>query len=145
METASYHGGSSSSQPNNSYIDWRETTESLNYFALYCCSGNRSASGAIVDSSGRSRSSSYGDIYNIGRYSSYHSHAGCVRFEATKKCRQRTSSYYYSRYCSSYYSNPSNGVYTCNIQDQNGVLQRVNFALMESKYTNEISLVEYCC
>ena len=128
VQTASRYGGTNELQPNNTYII---PSSGFNYFALYCCSGSKNNYiGSITDLNGNSRTSSYDNIYEISQYSSGEIYAGCVRFAARKVC----SSYdYWYGNCISYYSGPTTGVYTCNIQDEHGATQHVGFTILSSK------------
>ncbi len=129
VEQASSYGGTQANQPSNTYIVHYRPSGQSTYFSLYCCSGSSNGiAGNFVDPNGHRRSSNYDTIYRITSYGSSSSYAGCVRFEASRKCiRQDRWS------CREYSSNPTNGLYKCNIPDESGVLQTVGFALLSSK------------
>ena len=103
MDTGLNYGGTTASQPNNTYI---HRSGSTYRFSVYCCSGSKdSYIGSYTTESSRVVTSTYG-YYYITQYSDSSSYAGCI----------------YIRY-----RGYSSGVYTCNIPDNNGITQHIGF------------------
>ena len=116
--TSHSHGGEQPAQPNNTYIR-AYYRNSYTRFALYCCSNSSlSYVGSITDRDNRVRTSNFYSN-RITRYNSEDRYAGCIYMYA-----------YISSWRSWY---PYEGVYTCNIPDNNGIDHHVGFALYSER------------
>ena len=99
------YGGTTASQPNNTYI---HNAQNYYGFSVYCCSGSTDGYiGSFTIPSGRVLNSNYG-YYYITQYSNSSNIAGCIKINSLEP---RNSS----------------GVYTCNIPDNNGIMQHIGF------------------
>lgn len=141
MSVASSYGGPTSSQPNNTYIRTMNSRyHSTIRFAIYCCSGyNNSHIGSFRNPSGRVKTTGY-EHYSISQYSSSNSYAGCISMNSRFSTYRHRYCYWFDNYgnCRSYTTgyleswSPASGVYTCNIPDENGIMQHVGFTLHSS-------------
>lgn len=138
------YAGRQAAQPNNTYVVVDTGSNSYTDYIrlkLYCCSNATSSSvGSFTFPNLVTRTSNY-EYYRITRFSAGDVYAGCLSMDIYYHYQYRQNCYYYWRYgrsrytCNNIYDNvlilPSSqtGIYSCNIPDVSGNLQKVNFAL----------------
>lgn len=120
------------SNPANTFATIRTgySSSSIERLSLYCCSNStRSNVGSFkYPSQGSITSGSNG--FQVTRYSSGSSYAGCMKVAIYST---RRSSYYYYSSSRRYYSSLSqSGIYVCEMPDLRGVTQRANIGLYTS-------------
>ena len=116
MSFSQGYAGRQAAQPNNSYINIDSYPASgYQRVLLYCCSNSTSSNiGSFTEPGGNAYYYNF-NHFHIQRYSRGSTYGGCIRMEG-------------SRYPYNYLSY-TQGMYTCNIPDNYGWTQRVNFAL----------------
>ena len=116
MSFSQGYAGRQAAQPNNSYINIDSYPNSgYQRVLLYCCSNSTSSNiGSFTEPSGNAYYYNFNNL-RIQRYSRGSTYGGCIRMEGYR------DPWGYLSY--------NQGMYTCNIPDNYGWTQRVNFAL----------------